>query len=253
MFTNLLINEPILLLIIITIGFIAGIVKGIIGFALPMILISGLSIFIPIEQALACLILPTILTNFFQSFTISKSSFFTTIINYKVFLFCSCIFLIISSQFYFLFSAASIMGFIGIILFAYTFSQIIGFQLKFTNNRFLTVTIGSINGILGGISGIWGPLTVSYLMSLKIEKNEQIKVQGIIYSLGSILLLIGHLYSGIFNTYNFSLSLALVPLCIVGLFIGSIIRNRIKQTTFKACTLIMILIASINLIRKAFF
>ena len=252
MFTNLLINDPLILLIVIIIGFIAGIVKGIIGFALPMILITGLSVFIPIEQALASLILPTIITNFIQSFTISKSSFFTTIINYKVFLFFSSIFLILSSQFYLLFSAELIMGFIGIILFAYTFSQILGFQLKFTNNDFLTVIIGSINGVLGGISGIWGPLTVSYLMSLKIEKNEQIKVQGIMYSLGSILLLIGHLYSGIFNKYTFSLSIALVPLCIAGLFIGSIIRNKIKQNTFKNFTLIMILIASINLIKKAF-
>ena len=253
MFTNLLINDPIILLIIIIIGFIAGVVKGIVGFALPMILITGLSVFIPIEQALASLILPTIITNFIQSFTISKSSFFNTIINYKIFLFFSSIFLILSSQFYLLFSAESIMGFIGIILFAYTFSQILGFQLKFTNNDFLTVIIGSINGVLGGISGIWGPLTVSYLMSLKIEKNEQIKVQGIMYSLGSILLLIGHIYSGIFNRYTFSLSIALVPLCIIGLFIGSIIRNKIEQNTFKNFTLIMILIASINLIKKAFF
>ena len=82
------------------------------------------------------------------------------------------------------------MGFVGIILFAYTFSQILGFQLKFKNNGLLTVITGSINGVLGGIAGIWGPLTVSYLMSLKIEKNEQIKVQGIMYSLGSIFLLL---------------------------------------------------------------
>ena len=145
------------------------------------------------------------------------------------------------------------MGFIGIILFAYTNSQILGFELKFKNNNFLTVITGCLNGFLGGISGIWGPLTVSYLISLKIEKNEKIKVQGIMYSFGSILLLIGHLYSGIFNLYTFSLSLALVPLSIVGLFIGSIIRNKIEQNTFKTFTLIMILIASINLIKKAFF
>ena len=253
MFTNLLINNPVILFIIILIGFIAGIVKGIVGFALPMILITGLSIFIPIEQALASLILPTIITNFIQSFTVSKSSFFSTIITHKTFLFFSSIFLILSSQFYLVLSTELIMGFIGITLFAYTYSQILGFQLKFKNNSFLTIITGSINGVLGGIAGIWGPLTVSYLISLKITKNEQIKVQGIMYSLVSIFLLLGHLYSGIFNKYTFSLSLSLVPLCIIGLFIGSIIRNKIKQTTFKNFTLVMILLASINLIRKAFF
>ena len=87
MFANLLINDPTLLIIIIIIALIAGIVKGIVGFALPMILITGLSIFIPIEQALASLILPTIFTNLIQSFTVSKSSFYKTIIDYKIFLF----------------------------------------------------------------------------------------------------------------------------------------------------------------------
>ena len=123
MFINLLLNEPVILLIIILIGFMAGVIKGIVGFALPMILITGLSIFIPIEQALACLILPTIITNFIQSFTISKSTFFSTIVNYKTFLFFSSIFLIVSSQFYSIFSTELIMGFVGIILFAYAFSQ----------------------------------------------------------------------------------------------------------------------------------
>ncbi len=252
MFTYLLINDPTTLIIIFSIGLIAGIVKGIVGFALPMILISGLSILISIEQALASLILPTIFTNLIQSFTTSKSSFYRTISNYKIYLFFSSFFLVISSQIYVILATELIMGFIGIVLFVYTFSQILGYELKLTKNNFLTIIIGSINGFLGGISGIWGPLTVSYLTSLKIEKNEQIKVQGIMYSFGSVLLLIGHLYSGILNLYIVSLSLALVPLCIIGLFIGSIIRNKINHTTFKIITLIMILIASINLIRKAF-
>ena len=208
MFTYLLINDPTTLIIIFSIGLIAGIVKGIVGFALPMILISGLSILISIEQALASLILPTIFTNLIQSFTTSKSSFYKTIGNYKIFLFFSSFFLVISSQIYVILATELIMGFIGIILFVYTFSQILGYELKFTKNNFLTVVIGSINGFLGGISGIWGPLTVSYLTSLKIEKNEQIKIQGIMYSFGSILLLFGHLYSGIFNLYTFSLSLS---------------------------------------------
>ena len=92
MFTYLLINDPTTLIIIFSVGLIAGIVKGIVGFALPMILISGLSILISIEQALASLILPTIFTNLIQSFTTSKSSFYKTIGNYKIFLFFSSFF-----------------------------------------------------------------------------------------------------------------------------------------------------------------
>ena len=40
----------------------AGLVKGVVGFGLPTILISGLSTFLSPELALAGLILPTVLT-----------------------------------------------------------------------------------------------------------------------------------------------------------------------------------------------
>lgn len=49
------------------IGVFAGFVKGATGFALPMILISGLGSFMAPELALAILILPTVLSNVWQS------------------------------------------------------------------------------------------------------------------------------------------------------------------------------------------
>jgi hypothetical protein len=46
----------------------AGFVKGAVGFAMPMIMISGFSSFLPPETALAGLILPTLVTNLSQAF-----------------------------------------------------------------------------------------------------------------------------------------------------------------------------------------
>ena len=45
----------------------AGFVKGTVGFAMPMVMISGLSSILPPEIALAGLILPTLLTNLYQA------------------------------------------------------------------------------------------------------------------------------------------------------------------------------------------
>ena len=45
----------------------AGLVKGVVGFAMPTILISGLSSFMAPDLALACLIVPTVLTNAWQA------------------------------------------------------------------------------------------------------------------------------------------------------------------------------------------
>ncbi|MFB1024878.1 MAG: sulfite exporter TauE/SafE family protein, partial [Octadecabacter sp.] len=45
----------------------AGLVKGVVGFAMPMIFISGLTLVLPPEQALAALIVPTLVTNGWQA------------------------------------------------------------------------------------------------------------------------------------------------------------------------------------------
>ena len=46
---------------------VAGLVKGMVGFALPMIFISGLSLVMPPETALGALIIPTFFANGLQA------------------------------------------------------------------------------------------------------------------------------------------------------------------------------------------
>ena len=49
------------------ITFLGGFVKGTVGFALPLIMISGLSAILPPQIALAALLLPALLTNMWQA------------------------------------------------------------------------------------------------------------------------------------------------------------------------------------------
>lgn len=58
--------DPLTLLICLAVAMLAGVVKGMVGFAMPMILVSALSSFLTPELALAGLILPTVVTNGFQ-------------------------------------------------------------------------------------------------------------------------------------------------------------------------------------------
>ncbi len=56
-----------LLLLIAATAVIAGMVKGIVGFAMPMIFITGMTIFVGPDLALGILILPTLVTNGWQA------------------------------------------------------------------------------------------------------------------------------------------------------------------------------------------
>ena len=56
-----------LLLWIAVTAVIAGMIKGIVGFAMPMIFITGMTIFVGPDLALGLLILPTLVTNAWQA------------------------------------------------------------------------------------------------------------------------------------------------------------------------------------------
>jgi hypothetical protein len=113
--------------------------------------------------------------------------------------------------------------------------------------------IGAFAGAIGGMSGVWGPPTVAYLTALRTEAAEQMRVQGVIYGLGAVLLVVAHVGSGVLRAETAPFSIMLVPPALMGMWIGSRLQTRIDQGAFRKATLIVLLVASLNLIRRAVF
>jgi hypothetical protein len=112
---------------------------------------------------------------------------------------------------------------------------------------------GIVAGSLGGLAGTWGPPTVLYLVAVETPKARQITVQGVIYGLGSVMLLLGHLQSGVLNTRTLPLSALLVVPAMVGMVIGFRIQDRIDQSAFRKVTLAVLMVAGANLVRRGLF
>ena len=68
MLTDLSTLGTLVLATALTLGFVSGVVKGMTGFALPMILVSGLGSILAPELALAGMILPALISNLWQAF-----------------------------------------------------------------------------------------------------------------------------------------------------------------------------------------
>ena len=108
-------------------------------------------------------------------------------------------------------------------------------------------------GFIGGLSGVWGPPVVAYLTALGTEKREQMRIQGVIYGLGAVALTAAHVGSGVLDARTAVFSATLIPSAVVGMWIGGRIQDRIDQTLFRKATLAVLLIAGLNLLRRAFF
>ena len=112
---------------------------------------------------------------------------------------------------------------------------------------------GGMAGIMGGFSAVFGPPTVAYLISLETEKAEQVRVQGLMYSLGNVILFGAHLRSGVLNADTIPFSVLMLLPAFAGMWLGFRLQDRLNREQFLRATLVVLLIAGLNLVRRAFF
>jgi len=249
------IDSASILLFAFVISTFAGVVKGVVGFALPMLLISGLGSVTTAEVALAGVILPTLVTNLWQALRQGIGPAWGSIKKFRIFLLAGLIVLLASAQLVRVVPGAYLLLFIGVLVTLYVTLQLFGVHLRLPPNpsRKTEAGIGIIAGFMGGMSGIWGPPTVAMLTALDTGKKEHIRVQGVIYGLGSVALVVAHIGSGVLRAETLPLSLALVPPTLLGMGLGLYIQDRIDHKTFKIAAMTVLLFAGLNLIRRGMF
>ena len=246
------IDSVFLLIIAFGVGFLAGVIKGVVGFGLPTVTISGLGSFASAEVAIAGMILPTLFTNGWQALRQGPRAAWQSIRRFRRFLITGGIVLLLCTQLVPLVPGRLLMFVLGVSVTVFVLMQALGIELRLPvrSQRKSETIFGAIAGVFGGLSGIWGPPTVAMLTTLKTEKAEQVRIQGVVYGLGSIALVVGHWGSGILRAETLPLSLALIAPALLGMAIGFQIQDRIDQATFRKVTLGVLLIGGLNLIRR---
>lgn len=246
------IDTPALLVAAMMVGLVAGVIKGMVGFALPTVLVSGLGAMMSAEVALAGMILPTLIANGWQALRQGPKAAWRSIWRFRVFLAVSLVVLLICAQLVPILPERALVLIIGGSVTFFAVLQLLGLRLRLPagSQRKSEVAFGAIAGMFGGLSGIWGPPTVAMLTALDTEKTEQMRVQGVVYGLGALALAVAHLGSGVLRAETLPLSLALVPVSLLGVALGFRIQDRIDQRTFRRATLAVLLIAGLNLVRR---
>ena len=229
-----------------------GIVKGSIGFGLPTVSISLLAFIIDIKLIIALILIPTLIFNIYQ---LSKGGNFKKIIlKTKFFLFFSTIFIYPGAFLLKTFNSQMIIFLIAIILITNSllFLTDIKFKIPYFDKPLTQILIGSINGIIIGMTSIYTMPLVFLLQSLNYNKNTTIQFLGIaffLYPLGQL-----------FAFSNFELisiliikdSLLIMIPIFLGFLIGQKIRNIISEKLFQKMFYLMLLFMSciilINLI-----
>ncbi len=234
------------------ITFLAGFVKGAVGFAMPMIMISGLASFLPAETALAILIAPTLVSNVWQAFRTGWQAALKSIIRFRIYLLLMLVFLVSSAQLVRVLPQNIVLLMIGIPMILFALLQLFGIKFKVREQRrtLAETLIGAGAGFIGGISGVWGPPLIAYLTAIETPKTEQMRVQGAVFGLGAVALAAAHVKSGVLNGITLPFSVAMVVPALLGMGLGLWFHDRLPQARFRTLTLIVLTLAGLNLIRR---
>ncbi|WP_375263069.1 sulfite exporter TauE/SafE family protein [Palleronia sp.] len=230
----------------------AGFVKGAVGFAMPLIMISTLSILIDPRLVVAGIVLPIVMSNALQVARAGWTEARAALVEFWRYIFVVCVMIVVAAQFLTVVPVRVIYAALGVPVAVLSVVQLIGWRFSITPERrgLADLGIGVVAGGLGGFAGVWGPPTVLYLLALDTPKHRQLAVQGVVYGLGSVALLAGHLRSGILNGETVWFSLFLLVPAALGMWIGWRAGDRLDQGKFRRATLVVLIVAGLNLIRR---
>jgi uncharacterized membrane protein YfcA len=229
-----------------------GFVKGAVGFAMPLVMISGMGILIAPELVVAGIVMPILISNGLQVARAGLGPSKSAVIEHWRYITIVCVMILISAQFLRSIPSDAMFVVLGVPVVLLCMVQLAGWRplLPPHLRRPFEWGAGLLSGTLGGLAGTWGPPTVLYLLALDTPRDRQMAVQGVIYGLGSAMLFLGHLKSGVLNAQTWPLSAALVVPAMLGMWMGFRFGDRFDQQKFRRATLWVLVIAGANLIRR---
>lgn len=237
----------------VAVTFFAGFVKGAVGFAMPLIMISAFSAFMPKEIALAGLVLATVTTNVHQALRQGLAEAWGSVVKFRRMILMICLGILVSAPLLTILPQRVLLGLLGVPVLGFALIQLAGvpLALKLAHRRRAEYGLGAIGGLYGGISGVWGPPVLVYLLSIGADKRESVRVQGVVFLIGAVVLFFAHVGSGVLNAVTIPFSAALIVPAALGMALGFRLQDQLDAVKFRRWTLVLLAVTALNLVRMA--
>ena len=242
-------NDPSIILIIILAVLAGGLVKGTLGFGMPMVALPIIAFIIPPTTAMILLCAPIFLTNFLQI------KFKEGISSYRFLpMFLSLVVgLIIGARLILEININTITQIIAVSIIFAALVNCFGIKIndiKQSHEKVITTIIGFGSGILGGLSTFYGPPMLAYLVAVDLPKEKFVRTVSTMYFIGSFPLYGSLIYYGFATKEDLIFSLILIIPAFISQQIGTKIRDKINHKQFRVCVLLTLIILGISLFIK---
>jgi uncharacterized membrane protein YfcA len=240
-------------LIIASTFFLAGIVKGVTGMGLPTVAMGILGAITSPVSAASLLVIPSFVTNFWQLFT--GPNFLALMKRLWLMMLGIVVGTLAGSRL--LMSAnteyASVALGSALVLYAVHGLWAKPLSVPARLERLLSPVIGLTTGALTGVTGVFTLPAVPYLQALGLSKDDLIQALGLSFTVSTVALAAGLARGGAFHLGNMTLSAFAVIPSLLGMWVGTAVRERISAATFRRWFLIFLAILGLELAVRPFF
>ena len=227
----------------------AGVIKGLVGIGMPTAAISVLAQFTDPRLAIILVMGPGLVTNSWQLWRSGRMS--EAIKKFMPF----AIVMMIGIWFFAQFATGlptnvMLIG-VGIVIVLFVISSL--FTPPRIPDRYdlpTQLSIGSVAGVLGGLSAIWSPAVVIYLLARNVPRDMYMGATGLLVLLGSVSLITGYWQAGALSAELAGQSAVMVVPALLGYSNGEWLRARLDAKQFKNTVLFVFFLMGLNLLRK---
>jgi hypothetical protein len=227
------------LIIIAAVFVLAGSVKGVIGLGLPTISMGLLALAMTPLQAAAILVLPSFLTNVWQ--TLAGPSLRAVSRRLWPMVLSICLGTWLAGW-----AGAGLTsagdtrygsGLLGVALMAYAGTGLgsIRFAVGKTQERWLGPIAGTATGLIAAATGVFVIPSVPYLQAIGLEKEELVQALGLSFTVSTLALAVNLARAGALNIALAGPTLTALATACAGMWLGQIMRSRLPPEIFRRC------------------
>ena len=228
-----------------------GALKGTIGVGAPVVVVPILTIFFDLQTAVTTMVIPNLVTNLWQTYQYRQC--IKSIKFIMKFTLAGAVGAAIGTALLINLSAAPLLLGLSSVIFMFVFFRIRkpNAILSDTFTKLLVIPCGLIGGILQGSAGVSAPVSVTFLNSMKLKRNNFIPIISI-YFVSMSLVQIPLLSSiGTLNLEYVLYSGLAVPIIFVGMYIGHVSSRYISENLFEKIIIWVLFFMAIKLTHRA--
>jgi hypothetical protein len=235
-----LFSDPLIIIAILVAFSLGGVLKGATGAGAPIITIPVIAAFYDVRIAVIIMVIPNLLTNIGQLYQFRKTilpKFFTLsfAIGGGIGAFLGTILLANLSIKILTLSVAFI-----VIVYILLKLLVPSWKLTYEKAKKLVFLMGSLGGILQGTAGLSAPISITFLNSMKLERNQFIPTISVYFGVMSIFQMPTLYYYNFLNLEIILVSCISTLVLLSFMPIGSWIAKSVSKESFDKITLILL-------------